>query len=303
MKSFKKDFTRFIHHLQDDICQKLEAVDGKAEFKEDRWSRQGGGGGKTRIIERGNVFEKGGVNTSEVHGELPVSMQRYLEVDSGDFFACGISLVIHPISPMIPTVHANFRYFELYNGEGRLTDCWFGGGADLTPYYLFEEDAVHFHRVQKEVCDRFDSSLYPTFKKECDHYFYNHHRCEARGIGGLFFDRLRETDERPDGFWYDFTTSLGKVFTDTYIPIVTEKKDLDYTPKQKYWQEIRRGRYVEFNLIHDKGTLFGLKTKGRIESILMSLPSVVRWDYDFQPEKGSEEEKLLDVLKQPKDWV
>jgi coproporphyrinogen III oxidase len=303
MQSFKEDFISFIHNLQDEICQKLEAVDGKATFQEDLWQREGGGGGKTRILANGNVFEKGGVNTSVVYGQLPQAMQQYLNVTSGNFFACGISLVIHPYNPMVPTVHANYRYFELYDADGALVDQWFGGGADLTPYYLFEEDAVHFHKVQKEVCDKFDLTLYPKFKKECDNYFFNHHRGEARGIGGLFFDRLRGNEERPAKFWYDYTTSVGKVFTDAYIPVANRRKELTYTDSQKYWQEIRRGRYVEFNLIHDKGTLFGLKTNGRIESILMSLPAVVRWDYNFQPEAGSDEEKLLNVLKQSKDWL
>lgn len=303
MQSYKEQFITFIHNLQDDICQKLEDVDGKAKFKEDLWERDGGGGGKTRIIANGNVFEKGGVNTSIVYGELPSSMQNYLKVASGNFFACGLSLVIHPYNPMVPTVHANYRYFELYDVNGALIDQWFGGGADLTPYYLFKEDAIHFHKVQKEVCDKFDLNLYTRFKKECDDYFFNHHRGEARGIGGLFFDRLRGNDENLGQFWYDFTTSVGSVFTESYIPLANRRKDLNYTPEQKYWQEIRRGRYVEFNLIHDKGTLFGLKTKGRIESILMSLPAVVRWDYDFQTQAGSDEEKLINVLKQPKNWL
>jgi coproporphyrinogen III oxidase len=303
MKSYKEPFVEFIRSLQDNICSELEAIDGKATFKEEKWNREGGGGGRTRVIENGNVFEKGGVNISEVYGTLPDSMVQYLNVSHNQFFACGISLVIHPNNPFVPTVHANYRYFELYNEQGEVVDCWCAGGADLTPYYLFEEDAVHFHTVQKEVCDKFDSSYYPKYKKACDDYFLNHHRAEARGIGGLFFDYLRETPEKPIQHWFDFTTSVGKVFIDAYLPIVKKRKDTSYTAENKHWQEIRRGRYVEFNLIHDKGTLFGLKTNGRIESILMSLPPTVRWEYDYKPEPNTPEAKLLEVLVQPKDWI
>jgi coproporphyrinogen III oxidase len=303
MKSYKEEFIQFIHALQNDICKALENADGKAKFIEDEWKREGGGGGKTRVISNGNVFEKGGVNTSVVYGQLPESMKNYLNVSHGDFFACGISLVIHPISPMVPTVHANFRYFELYNDEKKVVDQWFAGGADLTPYYLFEEDAVHFHQMFKQASDPFDAQLYPRYKKHCDDYFHNHHRGEARGIGGVFFDYLKGNDENPADFWFEFTKSNGLSFIPAYLPIVERRKHLSFTEEQKHWQEIRRGRYVEFNLIHDKGTLFGLKTNGRIESILMSLPATVRWEYNFQPQKGSEEEKLLNVLKNPVDWL
>ncbi len=303
MISYKKPFTDFIHQLQNDICFALEKEDGKAAFIEDEWQREGGGGGKTRVITNGNIFEKGGVNTSVVHGVLPEVMQQNLNVKHGNFFACGISLVIHPYNPFVPTVHANYRYFELYDEAGTLIDQWFGGGADLTPYYLFEADAIHFHQTQKAACDAFDVSLYPKFKTACDNYFYNHHRKEARGIGGLFFDYLRGNENFDTQFWFNFTTSAGKVFVDSYLPIVQQRKNTAFNKQQKYWQEIRRGRYVEFNLIHDKGTLFGLKTNGRTESILMSLPATVRWDYNFQPEKNSAEEKLLNVLCAPKDWV
>jgi coproporphyrinogen III oxidase len=303
MISYKKPFVDFIHQLQNDICLALETADGKAKFIEDEWQREGGGGGKTRVIVNGNIFEKGGVNTSVVHGVLPEAMQQNLNVTHGNFFACGISLVIHPHNPFVPTAHANYRYFELYDEAGILIDQWFGGGADLTPYYLFEDDAVHFHQTQKAACDTFDASLYPKFKSACDNYFYNHHRKEARGIGGLFFDYLRGNESFDAQFWFNFTTSVGKVFVDSYLPIVQQRKNNAFNEQQKYWQEIRRGRYVEFNLIHDKGTLFGLKTNGRIESILMSLPPTVRWDYNFQPEKNSPEEKLLSALCAPKDWV
>lgn len=303
MKSYKLPFVKFIRSLQDEICRTLEWADGKAVFAEDIWERDGGGGGRTRIIKNGKAIEKGGVNISEVHGNLPESMQQYLKVSHSRFFACGISLVIHPSNPFAPTVHANYRYFELYDESGIEVDQWFGGGADLTPYYLFEQDAVHFHRVHKEVCDRFDSQYYPEFKSACDAYFHNHHRGEARGIGGLFFDYLRGTEEKPGQHWFDFTTQVGRVFIDAYLPILQRRKDIPFDEENKFWQEIRRGRYVEFNLIHDKGTLFGLKTKGRIESILMSLPATVRWEYNHQPEEGSEEEKLLQILKEPRDWV
>lgn len=303
MKSYKEPFVAFIRSIQDRICFELETVDGRAKFKEENWNREGGGGGITRVIENGNVFEKGGVNISEVYGILPDSMLQYLNVSHNRFFACGISLVIHPNNPFVPTVHANYRYFELYNEQDEVVDSWCAGGADLTPYYLFEEDAIHFHAVQKKVCDTFDSTYYPKYKKACDDYFLNHHRGEARGIGGLFFDYLRETEEKSSQHWFDFTTTVGNVFIEAYVPIVQKRKDLTYTAKNKHWQEIRRGRYVEFNLIHDKGTLFGLKTNGRIESILMSLPPTVRWEYDYQPTQGSEEEKLIQVLLKPKEWI
>ncbi len=303
MKSYKTEFTNYIHQLQDEICAALEQSDGKATFIEDEWQREGGGGGKTRVISNGNVFEKGGVNTSVVYGVLPESMQQYLKVTHADFFACGISLVIHPFNPMVPTVHANFRYFELYDQEKNVVDQWFAGGADLTPYYLFEEDALHFHQTFKNAAAPFDESLYVEYKKQCDSYFHNHHRGEARGIGGVFFDYLKGDEKHSVDFWLEFTKNNGNSFIESYVPIVEKRKHLSFTEKQKYWQEIRRGRYVEFNLIHDKGTLFGLKTNGRIESILMSLPATVRWDYNFTPEPNSEEERLLQVLKQPKDWV
>lgn len=258
---------------------------------------------RTRVIENGRVFEKGGVNISAVHGKLPAAMQLYFNVGDVDFYACGLSLVIHPKSPMVPTVHANWRYFEMYDQQGKVVRSWFGGGQDLTPYYLFEEDAVHFHQVCKTACDQHDSTFYPLFKKQCDEYFWNAHRNEARGIGGLFFDRLEETTEKSSQQWYDFVTEVGNSFLEAYVPIVEKRKDLTYIPEQRTWQEIRRGRYVEFNLVHDKGTHFGLKTNGRIESILMSLPSHVQWVYDHHPEKESEEAKLLEVLINPIDWL
>ncbi len=299
----KDTFFSYIQKLQDTITSKLEQIDGVATFKEDIWERPEGGGGRTRIIENGAVFEKGGVNISGVHGELPKSMQTYFGVEDANFFACGLSLVLHPKNPMVPTVHANWRYFEMYNKEGKLVDQWFGGGQDLTPYYLFDDDASHFHAICKRSCDKHNPEFYTKYKKRCDEYFWNTHRNEARGVGGLFFDYCKATETISMQDWYNFVTEVGSSFLEAYVPMVEKRKELPYTQEQRNWQEIRRGRYVEFNLVHDKGTLFGLKTNGRIESILMSLPPHVQWVYDHNPEKGSEEERLLQVLQAPKDWV
>ena len=299
----KEQFLAYIKDLQNTITSKIEAIDGGAAFKQDLWERPQGGGGRTRVIENGNVFEKGGVNTSEVFGELPESMQAYFGVKEANFFACGLSLVLHPLNPMVPTVHANWRYFEMYNKQGVLIDQWFGGGQDLTPYYLFEKDAKHFHQTCKAACDIHDPLFYPKYKARCDEYFYNPHREEGRGVGGLFFDYCKKSTKMQIKDWYNFVTQIGDSFLEAYTPIVEKRKGLPYTPEQKDWQEIRRGRYVEFNLVHDKGTLFGLKTNGRIESILMSLPPSVQWRYDHQPESGSEEEKLITVLKNPVNWA
>ncbi len=313
----KDKFYQYILNLQDQITCGLEAVDGVAKFREDVWERPEGGGGRTRVIENGKVFEKGGVNISAVHGKLPEAMQKMFNVGEADFFACGLSLVIHPKSPMVPTVHANWRYFEMYpldgsSPSGRLGGAWFGGGLDLTPYYLFEEDAKHFHQTCKTACDKHNLEFYPTFKKQCDDYFWNAHRNEARGIGGLFFDYCKATHDSSDSEqakqmsmenWFNFVSEVGNSFLEAYVPIVEKRKDLEYTEAQKTWQEIRRGRYVEFNLVHDKGTLFGLKTNGRIESILMSLPPHVQWVYDHHPVVGSEEERLINVLEKPINWI
>ena len=299
----REQFVSYIKNLQDQITSKLEAIDGKATFKEDLWKRAEGGGGRTRVIEDGNVIEKGGVNISEVHGPLAPAMQQYFNVGDVDFFACGLSLVIHPKNPYAPTVHANWRYFEMLDKAGNLVDSWFGGGQDLTPYYLFEEDAQHFHQTCKTACDKHDPEFYPQYKMRCDEYFYNAHRGEARGLGGLFFDYLKATDERSMQDWYNFVTEVGDSFLTAYAPILEKRKDLAYGEKERNWQEVRRGRYVEFNLVHDKGTLFGLKTNGRIESILMSLPPAVQWRYDHHPEPGSPEAELVAVLENPKDWV
>jgi coproporphyrinogen III oxidase/REP element-mobilizing transposase RayT len=301
--NMKDKFYQYIQNLQDRITSKLEDIDGNAKFQQDIWKRPEGGGGRTRVIENGNVFEKGGVNISGVHGKLPKSMQAYFKVGDVDFFACGLSLVLHPKNPMVPTVHANWRYFEMYDENGNIIDSWFGGGQDLTPYYLFEDDAKHFHQTCKTACDRHNDDFYKTYKKRCDEYFYNAHRNEGRGLGGLFFDYCKATNGMTMEHWYNFVTEVGDSFLEAYIPIVEKRKNLPYTEAQRNWQEIRRGRYVEFNLVHDKGTLFGLKTNGRIESILMSLPPHVQWVYDHHPEVGSDEEKLIKVLKNPVDWV
>ena len=302
--AIKKQWIDFIHQLQDDICNALEQTDGKATFLEDAWERAEGGGGKTRVIANGNVFEKGGVNTSVVFGDVTDAMRTQLKIDGAKWFACGLSLVIHPVNPFVPTVHANYRMFELYNQNVEVIDRWFGGGTDLTPYYLFEEDASHFHSIYKQACDQFDPSFYPRFKASCDDYFVNWHRNkERRGIGGIFYDYQKPTEERDVQFWMNFAKQCGYAFIDAYIPIVHQRKELPFTTANKHWQEIRRGRYVEFNLVHDRGTIFGLKTNGRIESILMSLPPTVRFEYDYQPQPGSEEDILLQACLHPREWV
>lgn len=299
----KDTWIQYIHDLQNRICTALEVIDGKALFLEDNWERPEGGGGRTRVITNGNVFEKGGVNTSIVHGAVTAAMRSQLKIEGTNWFAAGLSMVIHPENPFVPTVHCNYRMFELYDETGALTDRWFGGGTDLTPYYLFEEDAVHFHTTYKMACDAFDVSFYPKFKKECDEYFVNWHRGEERrGIGGIFYDHQRPGSTDP-GFWIDFGKRCGDAFFTAYLPIVEKRKHLAYSAANKYWQEIRRGRYVEFNLVHDRGTLFGLKTNGRIESILMSLPPTVRFEYDHHPVPGSEEDRLQQVLLHPREWA
>ena len=302
--SIKETWIQYIHDLQTHICASLEQLDGKATFAEDAWDRPGGGSGKTMVIAKGNVIEKGGVNTSVVFGEVTDGMRSQLKIDGGKWFACGLSLVIHPINPFVPTVHCNYRLFELYNEEGKVIDRWFGGGTDLTPYYLFEQDAKHFHQTYKNVCDVFDVSFYPKFKKECDNYFVNWHRnAERRGVGGIFYDYQRPDDNHDVDFWMSFGKACGNAFIDSYIPIVEKRKNTSFTDENKHWQEIRRGRYVEFNLAHDRGTLFGLKTNGRIESILMSLPPTVRFEYNHQPKEGTPEASLMDACLHPREWV
>ena len=300
----KQSWIDYINTLQDNICTALELADGKGKFIEDVWEREEGGGGKTRVIQNGNVFEKGGVNTSSVYGKVNDLMRSQLNISGDSWFACGLSVVIHPANPYVPTVHCNYRMFELYNDSGEVTDRWFGGGTDLTPYYLFEEDAIHFHQTYKNVCDESDETFYSKFKNECDNYFVNTHRNnERRGIGGIFYDHQRPGEKYNVDFWVNFGKACGNAFIESYLPIVEKRKATNYNDEQKHWQEIRRGRYTEFNLIHDRGTLFGLKTNGRTESILMSLPPTVRFEYNYQPRPGSEEDKLLQVCLHPKEWI
>ncbi|MEP6927896.1 MAG: oxygen-dependent coproporphyrinogen oxidase [Ginsengibacter sp.] len=302
--SVKEEWKKFINELQNRICIALEETDGKAKFIEEVWTRKEGGGGKTRVITNGNVFEKGGVNTSIVFGDVTDEMKTQLNMGGSKWFACGLSVVMHPVNPYVPTVHCNYRMFELYSENDEVIDRWFGGGTDLTPYYLFEEDAKHFHQTYKNVCDEFDSSFYSLFKKDCDNYFVNWHRNnERRGIGGIFYDYQRPAENKDVNFWMNFGKACGDAFFTAYLPIVGKRKSIKYNEDHKHWQEIRRGRYVEFNLVHDRGTLFGLKTNGRTESILMSLPPTVRFEYNYQPEKGSEEDKILQVCLHPIDWI
>jgi coproporphyrinogen III oxidase len=289
----KGNMVAFTGSLQDEVCRALERTDGEGRFREDVWVREGGGGGSTRILEGGAVFEKAGVNISAVFGELSQSFAERLAGEGREFFAAGISLVLHPAHPLVPTLHANLRFIV----QG--SKAWFGGGTDLTPYYLFEDDAVHFHRTLKQVCDRHDLAYYPRFKRTCDEYFYLKHRGECRGVGGLFFENIGGNLERE----FDFVKDCGQAFLPAYLPIVERRKSMPFTPTQRDWQEIRRGRYVEFNLLYDRGTVFGLETGGRTESILMSLPPRVRWVYDVQPKPGSEEARLVEVLRHPRSWA
>jgi coproporphyrinogen III oxidase len=283
----------YFRDLQDRICGALENLDGSGRFREDLWQREGGGGGRTCVLIDGGVFEKAGVNFSDVSGELSDEFARQVPGEGRHFTATGISLVLHPRSPMVPTVHANFRF--LTKGQKQ----WFGGGADLTPYYPFREDVIHFHKTWKAVCDRHPPPVdHGRFKKWCDEYFFLAHRQEARGIGGIFFDYLEGGVEQ----LFAFVRDAGDAFLDAYLPIARRRKDMAYGEKERHFQEFRRGRYVEFNLLYDRGTLFGLKTGGRIESILMSLPPAVRWLYDYQPEAGSREAELYEYLK-PRDWA
>ena len=290
----KTDFISFIHAFQERLCNIFEAEDGVAKFSEDRWERPEGGGGITRVVENGRLIEKGGVNTSVVHGPVTPALAQQLKSNGDNFFACGISVVIHPLNPMVPTVHLNFRYFEMRDDEENVTDRWFGGGCDLTPYYFFEDDVTHFHNAFQKACG---PEWYPVFKKNCDEYFVNKHRGERRGVGGIFYDYIRPDNEHTADYWFDLTKANAEAFIDAYIPIVQKRKNDLYNERHLHWQEIRRGRYVEFNLIHDRGTLFGLRSGGRTESILMSLPPRARFEYHDQPEVGSEEANLLEILK------
>lgn len=283
--------------LQDNICTALETCDGKATFKQDNWTRDGGGGGRTRVLENGNIFEKGGVNFSAVHGNLSEAAAKQLGTSAGDFFATGVSIVIHPNNPMVPIIHMNVRYFEMDNGL-----CWYGGGIDLTPHYINADDAHFFHAALKRTCDTFDASSYDKFKPWADDYFYLPHRDETRGVGGIFFDRLKPA-EYEENELHKFVLAVGNTFAPTYTAIVNKNRTLPFTEENRKWQLIRRGRYVEFNLAFDRGTRFGLETNGRTESILMSLPNQASWEYDYKPLPNSEEANTLKALKKGINWL
>lgn len=297
MPFMKDTITQWFMQLQDNICDALEQEDGKGEFREDKWERPGGGGGRTRILTEGNVIEKGGVNFSAVYGKTPEQILKALNLPEAEFYATGVSIVIHPNSPMVPIIHLNVRYFEMSNGT-----WWFGGGIDLTPHYVNEEDAKFFHSKLKTACDKHDPAYYSKFKKWADDYFFIKHRNETRGVGGLFFDRL-SGDESDKEKLFGFVQDVGNAFVPTYTHLIDKNKTLPYTEAKKEWQMLRRGRYVEFNLVYDKGTKFGLDTDGRTESILMSLPTQAGWTYNYEPQSGSEEEKTLGLLKKGIDWV
>jgi len=292
----------YLLDLQDRICKAIEKLeeDGHS-FREDQWQREEGGGGRSRVLEDGAVFEKAGINFSHVHGgQLPVSATAQRpELAGRSFEALGVSLVIHPRNPYVPTSHANVRFF-IAQKENTEPVWWFGGGFDLTPYYGFEEDAVHWHQTAKQACDPFGADVYPRYKKWCDDYFYLKHRAEPRGIGGLFFDDLSEPDFENS---FAFMRSVGDHYVPAYTPIVEKRKDHPYTERERDFQMYRRGRYVEFNLVYDRGTLFGLQSGGRTESILMSLPPIVKWRYNWQPESGSPEAELYDKFLKPRDWI
>lgn len=308
--SLMESATTYFQTLQDRICEALAALDGGG-FREDTWQREGGGGGRSRVLTGGAVFEKAGVNFSDVHGELRPDFSGALPGDGPKFRATGISLVVHPRNPHVPTVHANFRRIE------RGATGWFGGGADLTPYYVIPEDAVHFHRTLKQACDAGAPGTYDRFKKWCDRYFYIAHRNEPRGIGGVFFDYLgagaeATAREAPAGHaafedsaekTFEFVRGVGDAFVAAYAPIVQRRKDTPYGDLERRWQLHRRGRYVEFNLVYDRGTVFGLRTDGRVESILMSLPPEVTWEYNYAPPQGSAEAKSLEAIIARKNWA
>ena len=304
MKPSKEYITEWLKSLQDEICQALQAADGKAQFKEENWTREEGGGGRSRVMENGAVIEKGGVMFSAVSGDTPAFLLNEKQHSTGtiseksQFYATGVSIVIHPQSPMVPIIHMNIRYFEMNNGTR-----WLGGGIDLTPHYIVDEDATFFHQQLKTVCDKHHASYYQKFKTWADDYFFITHRNETRGIGGIFFDRLNDNEElnfeQHVSFWQD----VGKAFAPTYTALIAKNKDKVYTPEQKQWQLLRRGRYVEFNLVYDKGTKFGLETNGRIESILMSLPANASWLYNFKTAANSPEADTLNKLKKGINWI
>lgn len=296
----KEEISNYFKGLQDDICHALEVSDGKAKFFEDNWEREcDDGGGRSKIIQNGAILAKGGVMFSAVYGELNEKLAKMMGLKSGaDFFATGVSIVIHPVSPKVPIIHMNVRYFELSNG-----DYWFGGGIDLTPHYVDEADARWFHHELKKVCDKHDSTYYSKFKTWADDYFYNSHRNESRGIGGIFFDYLKPDSSHTKEQLFDFVKDIGELFAPIYVHFMEKNKDLPFTEEEKAFQQIRRGRYVEFNLVHDRGTKFGLETNGRTESILVSMPPTADWVYNYIPADGSEEARTISLLKKGINWI
>ncbi len=297
----KEEIRDWFKQLQTTICNELEHADGKGKFLVDAWERPGGGGGVSQVITNGNVIEKGGVNFSAVFGKTPEPVLRSLELADGvhpDFFATGVSIVIHPHSPMVPIIHMNVRYFEMSNGT-----WWFGGGIDLTPHYFSEQDARYFHEKLKAVCDTHHPDYYAAFKKWADDYFFIKHRNETRGVGGIFFDYLKSGDGNTKESRFEFVKDVGSSFASLYTHFMTNNKNLSYGDNEKEWQYLRRGRYVEFNLVWDRGTKFGLETDGRTESILMSMPPQARWAYDYQPVKDSKEANTLSMLKKGMAWA
>lgn len=298
---YLKQVKSYLMSLQDAICQQLAQTDGEQSFQEDSWNRPGGGGGRSRIIKNGAVFEQGGVGFSHVYGEkMPASATAHRpELEGRDFNACGVSLVMHPENPMVPTVHMNVRFF-IAQKEGEEPVWWFGGGFDLTPFYPFDQDIIEWHQQAKNALDSVDEKLYPEYKAWCDDYFFLKHRDEARGVGGIFFDDL---NDRSFEECFSVIKAVGDAFTKAYLPIVERRKNLAYTQQQRDFQLYRRGRYVEFNLVWDRGTLFGLQTGGRTESILMSMPPLARWEYDWQAQPGSAEEQLTEYYLKPRDWL
>ncbi|GGA93539.1 oxygen-dependent coproporphyrinogen oxidase [Mucilaginibacter rubeus] len=301
----KEQIAEDYKQIQNEICTALEQLDGAAKFEEEIWEREGGGGGRTRVIQNGNILEKGGVNFSAVHGHLPDTMKRALQVEQDDFFATGVSIVIHPNHPLVPIIHMNIRYFEMPStmGDSQKPVRWFGGGIDLTPHYVTEDDARFFHSGLKAVCDQYYADFYPRFKKWADDYFFIKHRNETRGIGGIFYDRLTANDELSWEDIFEFSKSVGRSFAPLYTELVNRNRDKSFTEAQQLFQYQRRSRYAEFNLVYDAGTKFGLETNGRIESILMSLPPTAKWVYDYHPVTGSEEEKTLSLLKKGINWA
>lgn len=294
----KSHIASVFKNIQDHICQALEDADGKGVFLQDRWERPGGGGGRTRVIRHGNIIEKGGVNFSEVHGKTPEKILKGFGLTEGDFFASGVSIVLHPENPMVPIIHMNIRYFEMSTGQ-----YWFGGGIDLTPHYVDMDDAKFFHEKLKAVCDKHASHYYAEYKHWADDYFYIPHREETRGIGGIFFDHLSEDKEYTKEDRFNFVKDVGLAFAPIYTYFMKKNSIKPYAEREKEWQHIRRGRYVEFNLVNDRGTKFGLETNGRTESILMSLPPMAGWEYDYEPPKNSPEGQTLKLLKKGINWV